>query len=234
MSTLTSRREAATFRAGRMPPRTMADDGDLRQSRGGAARAGLQRSDEADALNALMHRYAAGDDAVFRALYDGLYPRVRGFLLRLTGSPSLALDLSQETFLRLYRARGTFGAGLAVIPWVYAIARNCYRDHLRRAAVSRPDELHGQPEPELLAHQPAAGDSSGEEVLVAREANEVIRRTLAALPSIQREAFVLLRFEELSVAEAAEVLETTQTSVKLRKFRAQEAILRALAEWRAR
>jgi RNA polymerase sigma-70 factor (ECF subfamily) len=57
---------------------------------------------------------------------------------------------------------------------------------------------------------------------------DIVQATLADLPALQRDAFTLIRFEGLSVAEAAQVLGTTEGAVKVRAFRAYEALRAAL------
>ncbi|MBK7399598.1 MAG: RNA polymerase sigma factor [Myxococcales bacterium] len=176
-------------------------------------------------LDRAMERYAQGDTAAFSLLHEGLAPRLRAFLLRLCGNPALASDLAQETFLRMHRARGSFAEGAAVVPWSLAIARNAYLDALRRsthAAASVP--VAADEDPDDASNEAASLEPDGEQLVIAREAAQLVRQTLAALPVAQREAFVLLRFEALSVAEAAEVLGATETAVKLRAFRAYEAL----------
>src|SRR5258707_10308784 len=84
-----------------------------------------------ESLDQAMDRYAQGDQDAFVVLYSGLGLRLRAFLIRVTGSPTVADDLVQETFLRIHRARGAFEANAAVVPWAYAIARNVWIDYLR-------------------------------------------------------------------------------------------------------
>ena len=74
----------------------------------------------------------------------------------------------------------------------------------------------------------AAPETRGDEVVAARQSLDVVRRTLDDMPFLQREAFVLIRFEGLSVREAAEVLGATEAAVKVRAFRAYEALRAAL------
>ncbi|HVY46222.1 MAG TPA: sigma factor, partial [Minicystis sp.] len=92
-----------------------------------------------------MDRYAEGDAHAFSALHQGLYPRLHAYLTRMSGSPTLADDLVQETFLRMHRARASFVAGGAVIPWAYAIARNVHIDHTRAAKLRRTERLPSDP-----------------------------------------------------------------------------------------
>jgi RNA polymerase sigma-70 factor, ECF subfamily len=182
----------------------------------------------ARALDAVMDRYARGEDAAFSELYRQGAPRVRGFLIRLSGDPALADDLTQEAFLRVHKARGNFQPGAAALPWFFAIARNAFLDHTRYAQVRRAVELSDgsttPPEPE------AAADTKGDEALIARQTLDLVRATLAKLPVLQREAFVLLRFEGMSVSEAAQVLGATEGAVKIRAFRAYEALRAALGK----
>lgn len=181
------------------------------------------------ALDTAMDRYARGEDGAFDEVYERGAHRVRRFLLRLCASDALADDLTQETFLRVHRARGSFGKGAAAIPWMLAIGRNAFRDHVRRARArpvtegARGDDDGSQPH--------ASAETRGDEALAGREMLEVVRRTLAALPVQQREAFVLLRFEGLSVIEAAQVVGTTEGALKVRAFRAYEALREALRDF---
>ena len=174
-------------------------------------------------LDGLMERCALGEERAFDELYRRGSQRVRGFLIRLSGNSALADDLTQETFVRIHRARGSFASGAAALPWMFAIARNAFLDHSRRETVRRDSRVE--------ASQPreAAADTRGDEVYAAREMLGVVRDTLARMPLLQREAFVLIRFEGLSVNEAAQILGATEAAVKVRAFRAYEALRAALA-----
>lgn len=184
-----------------------------------------------DSLSAVMDRYARGEDPAFDELYRLGAPRVRGFLLRLCGDLALADDLMQETFIRVHRGRGSFAMGAAALPWMLAIARNALRDHARRAQV-RPSTRTADRSAGEAAQREAPPDARGDEVLAGQEMLRVVRNVLQELPALQREAFVLLRFEGLSVSEAAQVLGTTEGAVKVRAFRASEALRAALDQGR--
>lgn len=179
--------------------------------------------DEAE-LNQAMDAYASSDDRAFVALHRGLAARLAAFLQRLGAHPAHAPDLVQETFLRMHRARGSFARGHAVVPWAYAIARNAMLDHVRSQKRRRTEPLSDEPHHEPI--DPRA--HSGEDASVAEAQARTVARTLERLPPAQREAFVLLRYEGLSVKEAAAVLGATPTAVKLRAFRAYEALREAL------
>jgi RNA polymerase sigma-70 factor (ECF subfamily) len=169
-----------------------------------------------------MSRYAEGHDGSFAAVHHALADRLRGFLLRLCRSESVADDLVQETFLRIHRARGSFAAGARLVPWSYAIARNVWIDHTRSPSKTREKVAAGEDDPGIDA--PTGPDADGEQVAIARDLARAVERTLAKLPPNQREAFVLIRYEGMSVADAAEVLGATEGAVKLRAFHAYEAL----------
>ena len=184
--------------------------------------AGLRSSAEVDAL---MDRYASGDKTAFPELHRQVAPRLRMFLLRLCGVPRVADDLLQDTFLRIHRARGSFVTGAAVLPWTYAIARNVYIDHARKQRerfTASVDDLSDDSQPA------APPGTSPDAQYVAKETLDVVRITLAKLPVPHREAFILVRFEGLSIAEAAQVLDVSEANVKVRAFRAYEAFRLAL------
>jgi RNA polymerase sigma-70 factor (ECF subfamily) len=179
-------------------------------------------------LDAVMERYAQGDDRAFDELYRLGAPRVRGFLLRLCGNAALADDLTQETFVRVHRARGAFERSSAALPWFFAIARNAFVDNKRREHTRRGVSAALPPGDGAAPEAEAPLETRGDEVVAASEMLDLVRTTLDSLTPIQREAFVLLRFEGMSIAEAAQVLGATESAVKVRAFRAYEAIRAAL------
>lgn len=180
--------------------------------------------DDLSAADRAMSRYADGDDDAFGQVFAALAPRLQGFLRRLCGSEELAGDLMQETFLRMHRARGSFAENGAVLPWAYAIARNCYVSHARswKSKLARTSV-------DIADHEVATGlDANAEEAASANQRAKIVARTLAKMSVTNREAFVLIRFEGQSVADAAQILGTTESAVKLRAFRAYELLREAL------
>jgi len=176
--------------------------------------------------DAAMDRYAAGDASAFEALYDSLAGRLHAYLRRHVPDPHGCDDLLQETFLRIHRARGTFVTGAAVLPWAFAIARRLVVDRARRDRLAPPgiDDVDPDPGP------PVGASDRPEQVVEAREVARRLARALARLPESQRAAFELLKQDGLTLAEAAEVLGTTVTAVKLRAHRAYESMRAALGE----
>lgn len=171
-----------------------------------------------------MARYAEGDDTAFAAVFAELSPRLLRFLRRLSGSEERARDLLQEALLRMHQGRGAFRPGMPVLPWAYTIARNVFLDATRSA--KRRPKLAA---PIEAVAERAADGGDAEQSLAAREAAAIVERTLAGMTEARREAFILIRYEGFSVAEAAAMLGVSENAVKLRAFQAYELLRAALA-----
>jgi RNA polymerase sigma-70 factor (ECF subfamily) len=178
------------------------------------------------AADAAMERYAQGDDLAFEAVYDALAARLRRYVRRHVPDAARCDELLQETFLRMHRARGTFLAGAAVLPWAFAIARRLVLDESRRSRRT-PAVVHEDDTP--ASDLPRSGDTP-EQLFEAREAARRLTDALARLPESQRAAFGFLKQEGLTVAEAAAALGVTVMAVKLRAHRAYEALRIALGD----
>jgi RNA polymerase sigma-70 factor (ECF subfamily) len=188
-------------------------------------------ADSRPPLEQAMERFAAGDDAALGDVYDLAAPPVLTFLMGLCRDRQLAEDLTQETFLRIHRARGLFHPGAAVLPWAYTIARRLFLDDVRARRASRvvpngpaPGGEEGDGARQL---DPAATGPTAEELFADQELAQALDQALEQLPEAQASAFRLLKGEGLSVAEVANIMGTTKGAVKLRAHRAYEA-LRAL------
>jgi len=155
-----------------------------------------------------MARYAAGEAAAFAPLYRLLSPRLFGYLLRLTRDRHQAEDLVQVTFSKVHQARSAYFTGSPVLPWLLAIGRRSFLDLKRRQKV-RPEDLTG--DGSVPDKTPELGGTDD----LARE----LELALDRLPTAYAEAIQLTKVTGLSVAEAAEVLGTTQSAVKLRVHR---------------
>ena len=203
---------------------------DLARVRGrtpGVAQERNRKAEPASAvLDAAMDRYAAGEDAAFEVVYDGLAPRLQAFLVRYTRDRARAEDVVQQTMLQIHRARGRFIVGSQVVPWAFAIARRLLIDMHRRGG----REVLSPTGDDSLTQLLAAVDAPADDVAIAKEVAARLSVELGRLPENQRVAFELIKQDGLSVAEAAQVLGTTVPAVKLRAHRAYEALRAVLAD----
>jgi RNA polymerase sigma factor (sigma-70 family) len=176
----------------------------------------------------LMTALAAGDSAALDTLMLRWQRPLQAYLLRHLGNEADALDLVQETFVRLYRARARYRPGARFTTWMFQIALNLARDHARKRARRRTDSLEDAPSSAAgLASPGPAPDLS------ARQAEEIeaVRAALAALPDELREVLVLFEYEDLSHAEIAEIVGASPKAVETRLYRAREKLRSSLTRW---
>ncbi len=177
----------------------------------------------------LMADLAAGGDSALDPLMLRWQAPLRAFLMRHLQNEADALDLAQETFVRIYRHRERYRTGARFTTWMFQIALNLARDHARKNIRRRTDSLEGAPAAEsaALAHPspgPAAAAGAAEEIAA-------VRASIAALPDELREVLVLFEYEDRSHAEIAEIVGTTPKAVETRLYRARDKLRSALAAW---
>jgi len=180
-----------------------------------------------------MERLAAGQDAALDDLMERHATPVFHFLCRMVGNEDDANDLAQETFARVFRARASFRPAEKFSTWLFTIAANLARNHSRWRArhpnVSLEAET-GEAEQPLGSTLPANEPAPNEQAL-ATERAAAVRSAVGKLPEDLREAIVLCEWEELSVAEAAAILESTPKAVESRLYRARQILRARLKSW---
>ena len=190
-----------------------------------------QQADARDQTD--MERLAAGHDAALNDLMERHATPVFHFLCRMVGNEDDANDLAQETFVRVFRARAAFRPGEKFSTWLFTIAANLARNHFRWRSrhpnVSLETEA-GDSEQTLGSTLPANNPAPNEQALTA-ERTEAVRAAVGKLPEDLREAIVLCEWEELSVAEAAAILESTPKAVESRLYRARQMLREKLKQW---
>lgn len=176
---------------------------------------------------ALMLRLAGGEDLALNDLISRWRDRLAAFLLRMVGDHATAMDLTQETFVRLYTSRKTYKPTAAFSTYLFHIAANLARSQARwrkrHPTVAIEDE-QGHPIHEAVDRQLAP-----DEAAVLREKTAMVNRAIAALPGELREALLLFTVEEMSQAEIAKTLGCTAKAVEVRIYRARQALRESLA-----
>jgi RNA polymerase sigma-70 factor (ECF subfamily) len=160
-----------------------------------------------------MERFSHGDSAALDALFRRHSGAVHGYLRRLTGSPALAEDLVQQTFISVVRGRGRYQKGAKFKPWLYAIATNAARDSHRRGRFER-----------VTADGTVGASETVDPIEKDEGLNRQVQAALAQLPGPQREAIVLHRFEGLSFGEIAQATGLSESAVKVRAHRGYEKL----------
>ncbi len=152
----------------------------------------------------------------------GHRPAVRGFVAGLVGNDALAEDLTQETFVRAQRAKGTRRGESSLKTWLIAIALNLVRDHFR-AAGRAPETATGD---DVLEGLPSGEDI--EHALLEKEMSMCIAEHLARLPSPQFEVVGLYDRAGLGHREIADSLGISITNSRVLLHRGRAALKRIL------
>lgn len=183
------------------------------------------RSDEE-----LLGLLRAGDESAFVALYRRRQGGIYRFALRMSGSESIAEDVTQEVFLHLMHGNGNFDAARGSIQaYLFGIARNQVLRRVERdrayLLVSHDDEERDSPMNEALiaTHDPLVD-------LTRRETIDSVRQAVLALPAHYREVVVLCDLHEMSYLEAAEVLGCAIGTVRSRLHRARAILVEKLRD----
>ena len=162
----------------------------------------------------LLAAVGRSDRLAFRELYDRHAVRVYRFALSLVRNAALAEEVLQETMIAVWKSAAKFRGASKATTWILGIARNQAHSLLRR-------EKRGDRLPE--ASPPAPDPASSVELSVK------VQEALERLSPQHREVLHLVFYEELSVAEAAEVLAIPAGTVKSRMFNARKALAKELA-----
>jgi RNA polymerase sigma-70 factor (ECF subfamily) len=172
-------------------------------------------------LEGLMVRYVEGEPTAFEELYRKLSPKLFGYLLRLTRQREQAEDLVQVTFSKVHRARDSYLKGAPLLPWVLAIARRSFFDARRRTKVR----------PEYLSTDGVMPEPDTEPAVLGNDVVEALENAMQNLPEAYAEAIQLTKITGLSIGEAAEVLGTSNTALKLRVHRGYTILRKNLEQY---
>lgn len=184
----------------------------------------------------LLRRAQQGDTTAFEELIRHYDRTVLRLALHLTGSWQDAQDIYQETFLRAYRNLGAFRFECSFYTWIYRIVTNLCVDHLRSRVRNR--KVIGEPtgevdEQRVLDRVPdQRPNASPERAVTNRELRERIVKALGKLTARERVVFELKHFDGLKLQTVAEILRTTENTIKNTLFRATHKLRVELAEVR--
>ena len=180
-----------------------------------------------DADLVLMQRLAGGEDLALNELMARWRERVAAFLLRMVGDHATAMDLTQETFVRLYTSRHSYKPVAAFSTYLFHIAANLARSHARWK--SRHPTVPMEDEQGKLVHDPIDPQLSPNDAAVLHEKATLMNQAIAALPADLREALLLFTVEDMSHADIAATLGCSAKAVEVRIYRARQALKEALS-----
>ncbi len=181
----------------------------------------------------LMLRFQDGEESCFEQLVERHKNRVFNLAYRFLGNHEEAEDLAQEIFMKIYRAKNTYIPKAKFTTWLYVICKNTC---LKKLGKKRPEivSLHERIELEegTVTHQiadahipsPSAATLNNEQTLLVKEA-------IDSLPTNQKMAVILYRYDQLSYEEIAKVMCCSIKAVKSLLHRAKINLKEKLADY---
>lgn len=174
--------------------------------------------------NTIISEVLNGDKDAFGHIVKRYEKAIFNLMYRATGSTEEAADLSQETFIKAYKKIWLFRPEKAFFPWLYTIGVNLARDHLRRKGPEHysldNDDRHGNHD----RHQPVYVHDPADNLDLQK-----LFQAIARLPLSYREAIILRYREDLSTNEIAEVLQLSDSGVKMRVHRGLDKLRELIA-----
>jgi len=173
----------------------------------------------------LVKRVQKGDKGAFDLLVLKYEHKIVNLVMRYVRDPEIALDISQEAFIKAYRALPRFRGDSAFYTWLYRIAVNTAKNHLASQR-RRPTEMElDMQDPEHYGlHAKLQDTDTPEAISLSKELQEILERAIHALPEDLRTAIILRELDGMSYEEIAQTMNCPVGTVRSRIFRAREAI----------
>ncbi len=179
----------------------------------------------------LVHRTIHGDKEAFEMIIREYERPLLNYIGRMVGEHELALEFTQEVFVRAYSSLQTFKPQYKFSTWIFKIASNLLIDHWRK---KKPDafslDQKQGPDDDSPPLQVAAEEPSVIQRFEISELREKVERVLKNIPASLREVFIWRHVNEFSYEEISEIKGLPVGTVKNRVFQAKELIRRILAE----
>jgi RNA polymerase sigma-70 factor (ECF subfamily) len=175
-----------------------------------------QKSGEAD----IIRQCLGGDADSYSVLVDRYKKMVYNVAYRMLGDGDMANDIAQESFIAAYGGLKTFKQDAKFSSWLYSIALNKCRDHLRLTKENIPID-------DISDIRPGSGISP-EQAAAENQSNDLLQQALNALPAEYREVLVLKHIEELDYQEISAITGASVSALKVRAHRGREMLKKIL------
>ncbi len=189
------------------------------------ARSGAVVTTEKEADQVLVERVQRGDRKAFDVLVLKYQHKVANLISRYIRDSSEVLDVTQEAFIKAYRALPKFRGDSAFYTWLYRVAINTAKNHLAAQARRPPgDDIEAETAEQMDMGAALKETDTPENLAMQREIAATIQQALDELPDDLRTAITLRELEGLSYEEIAQAMDCPIGTVRSRIFRAREAI----------
>jgi RNA polymerase sigma-70 factor (ECF subfamily) len=183
----------------------------------------IGKENTADEDHALVKRLRSGDDFALNEIMQLYKERIYRLAWRYMGNEDAALDVTQETFTKLYFNIDKYDPAYKFSTWLFQIAVNLCRDHLRK----NKNHARNLSLDALNESSPGDWQRSDENIeagFLSRQHLALLRREIDLLPDTLKEAFILFAVEERTQAECAEILNVSAKTVETRVYRARKIL----------
>lgn len=184
-----------------------------------------------DTDNQLVERVLENDTRAFTLLVMRYQHKVLGLISRFVKDPHEAEDVTQEAFLKAYRALPSFRGDSAFYTWLYRIAVNTAKNYLVSRGRRPPSTDVDMDDAELVDDTSTLRDVETPDANMEKEdLQRIINQAIEDLPEELRTAFTLREFSGLSYEDIMEIMDCPVGTVRSRIFRAREAIDKRIRE----
>lgn len=185
----------------------------------------------------LMCRLRDGDDLALNEIMRRWKAPLLHFMKRYLPSEAQALDLAQETFVRVYQARDRFDSRAKFSTWLFTIAANLCKNRIRwvyrhpEVSLEEPPSGEEGHHENTLAGKIAAPGDSPDAQLLAQERAGAVRDAIRTLPHDQKTALILFEYEQMPVMQIAQIIGASAKAVENRLYRARQALRPVLEKY---
>jgi RNA polymerase sigma-70 factor (ECF subfamily) len=180
--------------------------------------------DTEEADRAAMQRLRDGEDLALNEIMERWKTPLTHYLYRLLQHEHEAVDLAQETFVRVYEQRQRYRPEGKFSVWLFTVATNLYRNQVRWRV------RHPQVPLDATVELTADPGKTPSEAATLRERAEAVRTAVATLPEDLKTALLLFVYEDRSHEDIAAVLHCTRKAVETRLYRARQCLRMKLGE----
>jgi RNA polymerase sigma-70 factor (ECF subfamily) len=182
-------------------------------------------SSDREADQVLVERVQRGEKKAFDLLVLKYQHKVANLISRYIRDPAEVLDVTQDAFIKAYRALPRFRGDSAFYTWLYRVAINTAKNHLAAQARRPPgDDIEAETAEQMDMGGVLRETDTPEHMVLQREIARAIQEALDELPVDLRTAITLRELEGLTYEEIAQAMDCPIGTVRSRIFRAREAI----------
>ncbi|MAC45591.1 RNA polymerase sigma factor RpoE [Oceanospirillum beijerinckii] len=177
----------------------------------------------------LVERVQSGDKRAFDLLVRKYQHKIAALVSRYIQDSHEVLDVTQEAFIKAYRAIGNFRAESAFYTWLYRIAINTAKNHIVSRGRRPPGTDIDYDDAEILNNDGRLNDNASPDRRLERDQLEAtVYSAISALPDELRTAITLREMDGMSYEDIAQVMQCPVGTVRSRIFRAREAVDREI------